>query len=175
MTAIERHIGPDGKIEAPNIGRDGPVPVVEPLPDIAGMVALDNDELIATLQRYGVFPSWQELRSDLSDYTRRLQRIPAGAPDYRERVEALMDAAGRRTLLGMARRTSERYATKEALDGDPNATLIRISEGDDHVCEQCEARAGIVGTLAEHEAMGGPGAASCLGGDYCRCQLMRFD
>jgi hypothetical protein len=173
--SVERYIGEDGKIRAPNMALAGPVPVVDPLPDIASMIALPDDELIRVLQRYGVTVTWEELRANMLDTVRAAMRIPAGAPDYRERMEYFLDSGSRRTLVGMARRASEQYATKEALDGDAGALLIRISEGDDHVCGPCEARAGIIGTLAEHEAMGAPGAASCDGGDYCRCQLVRID
>ena len=173
--SIERYIDEDGKIRAPNMALAGPVPVVDPLPDIASMIAMPDDELIRTLQRYGVTQPWSEMRAEMLSYVQRMARIPAGAPDYRERAEMLLDMGSRRTLVGMARRASEQYATKEALDGDAGALLIRISEGDDHVCGPCEARAGIIGTLAEHEAMGAPGAASCDGGDYCRCQLVRID
>lgn len=172
---VERYIDEDGKIRAPNMALAGPVPVVDPLPDIAGMIALSDEELIAVLQRYGVTTTWEELRANMLDTVRAAMRIPAGAPDYRERMEFLIDSGSRRTLVGMARRASEQYATREALDGDANAQLIRISEGDDHVCGPCEERAGMIGTLAEHEAMGAPGAASCDGGDYCRCQLVRID
>jgi hypothetical protein len=172
---IERYIGEDGKIRAPNMALAGPVPVVEPLPDIAAMIAMSDEELIRTLQRYGVEVTWADMQASAMAIASRAAMIPAGAPDYAERMGFFIDSESRRTLVGMARRTSEKYATMEALDGDANALLIRISEGDDHVCGPCEQRAGMIGTLAEHEAMGAPGAASCDGGDYCRCQLVRID
>lgn len=172
---IERYIGADGKIRAPNMGLAGQVPVVDPLPDIAAMIAMSDEELIRTLQRYGVEVSWADMQASAMAVAARAAAIPAGAPDYAERMGYFIDSESRRTLVGMARRASEKYATMEALGGDADAQLIRISEGDDHVCGPCEQRAGMIGTLAEHEAMGAPGAASCDGGDYCRCQLMRID
>lgn len=172
---IERYIGEDGKIKAPNMALAGPVPVVDPLPDIASMIAMADAELIRTLQRYGIEVSWEEIQASAMAIASKAAAIPAGAPDYAERMEFLIDSEARRTLVGMARRASEKYATMEALDGDASALLIRVSEGDDHVCGPCEQRAGMIGTLAEHEAMGAPGAASCDGGDYCRCQLIRID
>jgi hypothetical protein len=170
-----RFLDDDFKIRAPNMALEGQVPVVDPLPRIGEISNLEDDQLIALLQRYGVISSWEDLRAKMMATAGGAMSIPAGAPDYQERMEFLLDTGSRRTLVGMARRASERYATAEALGGDADAQLIRISEGDDHVCDSCQERAGAIGTLAEHEAIGAPGPASCHGVDLCRCQLVRID
>jgi len=173
---LERHIGKDGKIKAPNIGRMGPVPIVQPLPDIAGLVALDNDDLIAVLQRFGVVPSFDDLKIGAMDVAARLRRTPyVDAETWADRMGTEVERHARGRLLGLARRTVERYQTAEAVGGDPKVTLVRISEGDDHVCENCDALEGAEGTYEEHEAIGLPGAGSCLGEDKCRCRLLRVE
>ena len=171
---LSRHIGPDGKIIAPNIGRVGPVPVVEPLPDIASLSYLADEELFALLSRFDVLDDLDAQRILAEDVANRLMRIPGGTGEFEAQMDRLLESSARRVLVGMARRTQERWQTLEAIDGDFTAELIRVSEGDDHVCENCQALAGAIGTLADHESIGLPGTASCLGGDYCRCQLVRI-
>lgn len=171
---VARHLGPDGKIVAPNIGRAGPVPVIKPLPDIAAMHAMDDGDLWAFLVEMGVVDG-RAFAAGAEQIANRLMRVPPGTGDFDSLLDRMMESEGHRALVGMARRAKERWQTLEALDGDIAAELVRISEGDDHVCENCEALAGATGTLADHEAIGAPGAASCLGGDYCRCQIVRID
>ena len=61
------------------------------------------------------------------------------------------------------------------MDGDPNQLLVRIGEGDDDMCDVCAGLEGETGTIAYHESIGLPGAATCLGGDACRCDLVPYD
>lgn len=77
----------------------------------------------------------------------------------------------------MNRRVMREFAQIEALSGAnvEKQELIRISEGDDNVCDSCDAKGGEVGTMAYHASIGLPGAASCYGGDMCRCELVLID
>jgi len=160
------------KLIAPDIGRDGAVPVAMPLPELTDMVALSDAELLSLLERFGVTDPAQQMLEDTRRYVSRLSRIPPGSPAFATEVERLLSQDDRRGLLGMTRRVQERYTTLTALDGEEGREMIRISEGDTHVCEDCATLEGFIGTYEEHAAVGLPGAQSCRGGDYCRCQLV---
>jgi hypothetical protein len=160
------------RLVAPDIGRDGAVPVAMPLPKLAAMVSLSDSELLAVLERLGITDTTQQMLEDTRRYVARLTRIPPGSPAFASEVERLLSQDDRRGLVGITRRAQERYTTLQALDGSDSAMLIRISEGDTHVCEDCAMLEGYVGNYEEQAAIGLPGAQSCRGGDYCRCQLV---
>jgi hypothetical protein len=165
-------LGTDGKILAADIVLDGPVPVADPLPELADMLGMNNGDLLATMHRLNLLEPVVDLRADTAAYLARASRLGVGTAEFEAELERLLDVNSKRGLLGMVRRTQERYTTHMAVDGDVDKELIRISEGDTHVCDTCAELEGATGTYAEHEAIGLPGAQSCLGGDYCRCQLM---
>jgi hypothetical protein len=101
--------------------------------------------------------------------------LPPGSPRVKEELDKLYDGElSNRMLTNMARRASEQYTTMAALEGDPNAELVRIPEDfdDERICDRCADLAGETGTYAFHAGIGLPGAASCYGGDACRCTLV---
>jgi hypothetical protein len=110
--------------------------------------------------------------ADNMAYLSRMTRLGSDTPEFQAELERLMDQNTRRGLIGAVRRTQERYTTAMAVAGNEGQLLVRISEGDTHVCENCFDLEGATGTLAEHAAIGLPGSQSCRGGDYCRCQLV---
>jgi hypothetical protein len=169
---VAPRLGKDGKILAADIDFAGPVPVAEPLPELAAMLNMSDGDLLATMHRLNLLEPIVDLRADTASYLTRMSRLGVGTAEFEAELERLLDQNERRGLLGIVRRTQERYTTSMAVDGDSNKELIRISEGDTHVCDVCAELEGATGTYAEHEAIGLPGAQSCLGGDYCRCQLM---
>lgn len=168
-----------GRINSPVIEREGGIPTGVQLPTAASMVNMDDAELHALLQRYGVAKPWQEMSDDAAQYVARMQSRTTPAmteEEVNEEVARITTPISQRGLRGLARRTQERWTTMEALDavGDMSHELIRISEGDDAVCDSCLALAGSIGTIFEHEAIGLPGSQSCDGGDDCRCTLVLF-
>jgi len=163
------------KLIAPDIGRDGAVPMARPLPELAAMTSLSDGELLDLLHRFGVIDPPQQMIEDVRGYVSRLSRIPPGSPAFEAEVERLLAQNERRGLLGITRRSQERYTTLQALDGDEGKKMIRISEGDTHVCEDCARLEGFMGSYQEQASVGLPGAQSCRGGDYCRCQLIAID
>jgi hypothetical protein len=162
-----------GRILAAEINRDDVVPTPDPLPELASMLCLSKADLLDVLHRINAIDKPLDLRADTQRYLSRFPRLAADPERFAAEMDRLLDATNeRRALLGLARRTQERYTTIQAVDGNPAQELIRISEGDDHVCDECAALEGAIGTYEEHAAIGLPGAQSCLGGDYCRCQLV---
>ncbi|MCP4540168.1 MAG: hypothetical protein GY832_23770 [Chloroflexi bacterium] len=149
------------------------------MPTAASLTSQDPAELHAILQRLGVEKPWQEMSDDAAQYVARMQdRLTPAMTDKEINAEAARITApmSKRGLLGLARRTNERWTTMEALDavGDMSHELIRISEGDENTCDSCLALAGSTGTIFEHQEVGLPGSASCDGGDMCRCELVLF-
>ncbi len=168
-----------GKLTAPNIG-PGTVPEILPLPDLADMVNLSNAELQDLLARYGISEHWpglvaqvQRYNADFASMSTRLDPAAFAAAEAR-----LLDLAPRadgkpsQAMLGLARRTQERYTTLEAIDGNVEQDMIWISEGDDSVCSGCSEHAGEIKSYAEHMA-DPPGSQQC--GPRCRCQLIMID
>jgi hypothetical protein len=165
-------LGNDGKILAADIVLDSFVPVPDPLPELADMVTLDNQELLRTLHRINLIDSPSDLEADVASYLSRMSRLSVGTVEFQAELERLLNFNSRRALLGTVRRTQERYTTRMAVDGNEKQELIRISEGDESTCAVCANLEGAIGTYQEHEALGLPGAQTCIGGDYCRCQLV---
>lgn len=163
----------DKRIVAPDIERDGAIPVSAPLPALSDMLSLSNADLLETLHRFDVLDKPLDLEADVRRYLSRFPRLAADPQAFADELSRLLDSQNeRRALLGLTRRTQERYTTLMGVGGDQAQLLIRISEGDSAVCSECVALEGAIGTYAEHAAIGLPGAQTCLGGDYCRCQLV---
>lgn len=172
-----------GTFESPSIHRPGGiVPELYPLPDLSRLTNLSDADLWAVLQRHGVTQPWPELIAEAQRYNERWSKVPPGQwADEQARALIVPDAQstdilGRkmeRGLLGLARRTQERYTTMEALDGDVNAELGRVAELDSATCVGCDALAGSIGTYAFHVSQGLPGEQQC--GNNCRCQLIRVE
>jgi len=184
-----------GRLQSPLISRPGGEPRSFDLPPAADMLGMSDADLDALARRFGLQRPWTEMQGDAADYVRRMSdRLRGSEAEIAAEVQRItnpirtdengdpvLDAAGnpvpnRRAYISAARRATERWSTAEALSiaGDPNHELIRISEGDDSVCDSCASLGGTIGTLSDHEAAGMPGAASCDGGDQCRCSLVLF-
>jgi hypothetical protein len=163
-----------GQYESVEIGRSGPVPMAQPLPPLDDILALDVGDRIALLQRFGVEAAWSQYISDQAAYLARVSKIPPGSQAWQDEMARLSDIFSSRGSLQMSRRATEQYTTVSAMHDNPAEEFIRISEGDDRVCSECERLEGEVGTYDYHASLGLPGAASCLGGDQCRCTLLPY-
>ena len=172
-----------GRLQSPTIDRpNGAEPFGAQLPELADMVSLQDHELHELLDRFGVSGAWQDLRSQAMQYAADMGQFVSLDPDnLRREVERLIagnPATGysRRALLGMARETQRAFVLDSFAEEGPNQEFIRICENDESSCSRCPEYAGIIGTLGQHAADPGlPGAATCDGGFYCRCQLVILD
>jgi hypothetical protein len=136
---------------------------------------LSDAELHAIMTEFGIRVPFEQLITDAQTYVAQMSnRLIPGSPQFNAEVERITGPASRRGLLGMARRTQENASTLEILERSGTTELIRVLDSDENNCDNCIALAGEIGTLEYHQSIGMPGAASCLGGDYCRCQLMPF-
>ena len=165
-----------GRLRSPGIARpDGLVPVGVKLPSVNDLLDLSIPELVDVLQRYGIVASWADAKARAAKVIADLNGIPSG-PLFDARMRALT-TDNQLALVGQARRTMERYTTVQAMTGDENQEFIRLPEDYDEsrICDACYELAGTIGTMAQHEEVGLPGAASCLGGDLCRCTLVPIE
>ena len=145
------------------------------LPSVNDLLGLSESELVDLLQRYGVVASWADARARAAKVVADMHGIPSG-PLFEARLQSAIDT-GQRELIGQARRTMERYTTVQAMDGTETQEFVRMPEDYDEtrICDVCYELAGTIGTMAQHEEVGLPGSASCLGGDLCRCTLVPYE
>lgn len=160
------------RLDKPTIDWAGNVPTQFEFPELADLVSMDDAALSEILRRFGVTPSSLEMRASAAAYVSRMTGYAPNSDAWNKAVDALLDNESQRGLLSMCRSAMREFSILEAANGDLTTEFCRISEGDDHVCPQCQNLAGEEGTLAYHATIGMPGAASCDGGDMCRCQLV---
>jgi hypothetical protein len=158
--------------ESPGIERgvDGRPRAVR-LPSLAALAGLPPEVLLLLAQQYGITLPWSVVHAQSLGRAAEMATLPASI-QAAGRIIDRHAATNARSALGLARNAQRRYQQAAALDGaGENAQFIRISEGDEHVCDPCADLAGEIGTLEYHEEIGFPGAASCDGRDNCRCTL----
>jgi len=161
------------KLLAPSIQRyGGPVPQLDPFPSLVELGKLNVAQLGEILDRYGITEPWPQQRAAQVGYLSRISKIPSGTPQFEAELQRLLDFDSKQGLLMAARRANHEYA-KASFGRD--AKLIRICEDDDASCETCIRLGGTIGTVAEQEAIGWVGAASCDGGDRCRCEYAEYE
>jgi hypothetical protein len=144
------------------------------LPSLDGLKKLSLTELQNLLEYYGVQAPWGTLVTRNQDYVTRMTEYRPGSPQWQAAVDALLDRESKRGALSMNRRVAQTWSSLDSIDGNVNQEMIWLTEGvvDEDVCENCEANAGKIKTWAQWQVDGPPGAAVCLGGDYCRCDLI---
>ena len=142
--------------------------------EMKGMVQTPEGraELERMLDHFGIGNSLNYLKGAASDYVQRMTTLTGQA--FQDEVNNLISRESGRGLLGMSRRMHQQFAALRDIDGNVNQLMIRVTEGDDSMCENCEALGGEIRTYADW-AGDMPGSQSCLGGDNCRCTLHPVD
>lgn len=144
------------------------------LPDLKDIKNLSLKDLKDTLKHYGVTEAWESYEANAASYLARVSSIPPG-PLFDAELERILDVSSKRGALGMSRRAVQTWSTLEAIDGNVNQEMMWLNEDDDRTCEPCDQNGGEIHTYAEWVQIGLPGAQTCLGGDYCRCDLLVID
>jgi hypothetical protein len=162
-----------GRLNAPALDwSQGWPPQGVNFPEIRDLVNLSVAELNDLLSRFGILDSWPQARVSTAGYVQRMSQIPPGSQAFKDEINRLLDERSKRGALGLTRRAYSELSLVDALNDDPNTELIWIADGDERTCAPCAARGGDIGTIAYHSEKGLPGNAVCLGGAYCRCQLV---
>lgn len=144
------------------------VPEQARLPSLEAMGDLSVGQLSKVLDAYGVTDPWDSMRVDAMSYLNRMN-VPLHRMDAA--VEGLLNHE-RKAQLMLARRVSERWATMNSLEGDYSQTMAWITVGDDAMCDPCDDNGGLEMPYTEWLQYGLPGAQTCDGADYCRCELV---
>ncbi len=150
-----------------------PSPLTPTSPFFKVVKKMSDAELLAYLEETGIVAPWNTLQMQAAEYVQRMTEYPPGSAQFKAAVNNLISTESRRGVLGMTRRAAQRFTTLNDAGGDKNAEFIWVTEGDSVSCDPCISNAAQIKTLAEWEADGLPGAATCDGGDYCRCDLLR--
>jgi hypothetical protein len=172
-------VAEDGRQYGPYITRAGGtirsanVPRIEELQNFTSTDPDDVAQLHGLLRRFD--RDTEQVRIDAQKRFLERFNITPDDPRWEGEMQRLGDAQGGRALLAEARRTSEKFESIVAIDGNPNQTVIRIAEGPDP-CELCLDETGTEGTYADLAARGLlPGGNSCLGGDLCLCVVVPIE
>lgn len=150
-------------------------PTVSGIPSLDNMKDLTTSGLAQVLKNYNVFGPWGTFIAESRAYVSRMTTYAPGSKAFDKAAEQLVDSTSKRGLLGMARRASENWSTLEAIKGNENQELMWVCLDSDSSCENCLEKDGQIYTYLEWQVIGPPGAATCLGGNYCRCSLIRVD
>jgi hypothetical protein len=139
------------QLKSPVIDWDNVAPEQAKLPEIADMLSMPDNQLRATLQRFGIVESWPQMRAAAAAYVQRMSNIPVGSPAFKAEIERLVSSETKRGLLSMARRAYREYSAVYAMDGNPDTVFVRVPEGDDSTCDRCIGLGGEEGTMAYHK------------------------
>lgn len=142
------------------------------LPSLDELGNLSLRELQELLEFYGIQAPWGTLVTRAGEYVTRMTELRPNSPEWFAERDRLLDRESRRGALSLNRRIAQTWSSLDSIDGNINQEMIWLTEGDDHVCVNCEANKGEIKTWAEWQRSGPPGAAVCLGGDQCRCDLI---
>ena len=164
----------DGKLESPTISW-GDAPEQFQFPSMPDLLNASDSDLLSYLQRWGMVDTMAQRKSKAAAMVADLARRPKEAG--KRRFKATVQGTMRRELLQDNRRMMREFIMLDTVNGVDikKQKFVRMGENDDSTCEGCDPLIGFEGTLAEHEAQGMPGAASCYGGDACRCTLLQVD
>lgn len=170
--------GTKDRLAGPQIIRpDGVVPYQVALPDVTLLKDIkDLSKLKGILDRYGVSQPWAGLELETAKYVQRISERTWTPDALKAEVESLVNSEATKGNRMMAKSIYQQASLREMMDGDDPSTVefMRMGEGDPNQCDSCARLAGMVGTLAEHEAWGLWGGDSCDGGKECRCFPMRI-
>ena len=140
--------------------------------DLKALSAMTDAELLAAMEEAGMIAPWGALQMQAAESVMRMTELPPGSPAFTAAVNGIISKEARKGLVGMTRRATQQFTTLNDMAGDTNKEFIWIVEGDDSTCAPCMVNAAMIKTYAEWEASGLPGAATCDGGDFCRCDLL---
>ena len=162
-----RYLDSGGLLQAPNLERWGtPVPTLGPMPSITEMTSMSVEQLGEVLDKFGIIEPWAQQRAAMVGYPSRVANYPPGSPQFKSELDKLLDTSTKRGALMAARRAYTEYSARSFEAG---VVVVRVCEDDPASCDTCVKLGGYEGTMEQQRGVGMVGAASCQGGDNCRC------
>ncbi len=145
------------------------------LPKLENLLDKSPDELIRTLNRFGIDPDLKAIESRANRAFGKLEQIIAEGVEPTEALWASIEKAHVREM-----EQSLRLMTKQAIRlyridklAKQTGKLMWVAvEAGEHSCPSCEPRHGQVKTLAQWQAAGLPGSAALICNGECKCNLI---
>lgn len=155
---------PKPKLKGPGPGR---------LPDLSRLVDKSPEQLVSTLERFGLEPNVREIEKRARRaYETQLQAAieELGEPD--KHTWAAIDSQIERELIGVLRQQTKQaiHSYRKMRLEDVAQYFVWIAVGDGS-CPSCEERHGRRKTMRQWEQVGEPGSAVLICRKECRCSL----
>jgi hypothetical protein len=177
-----RHVDSKGRVVSPNIisPDDALQPIAEVMPNASQMRRMSKGQLWRRLRQHKIFRPWDDYVEGQAQYLERMTKLRPGSEQFEDELNGITDLSSRKNLRMMTKTVSRRFNTAEAIGGDLDQLLIRVTDteivnGQPTTCGPCFELAGATGNYAFHVGIGLPGVDSCDGGDECNCELVPIE
>lgn len=142
------------------------------LPELQNLLEKTPDELIETLQRFGIDPDIKAIDRRANRAFQRLDHIVDEGVEPDEATWASIEAQHvkemQATLRQMAKSAVRLYQQDKFKPEQKLAWITRMA----NVCPSCEPRHGVVKTLRQWQSAGLPGSGALICSVECRCVLV---
>lgn len=142
------------------------------LPALENLLKKTPEQLVSTLERFGVDPDVDGLASRSERSWMRLERLAREGIEPDEAMWEQLDKSAERDMTQNLRKMTKSAIRTYRQSKLPNDKLMWLTVGDEKVCKSCEPRHGKVKTRKQWQASGMPGSANLVCTDECRCQLI---
>lgn len=141
-------------------------------PNLRGV---SDTELYRELRSIGAIRPFDDHITDSVSYVTRMTDYPSGSPQFKAAVNDLIDSSSKRGVSSMNQRSVARLIMFSEAEGDVDTLMMWMLDASASHCDFCPPNAGVVQSLEAWLSQGLPGAATCEGGDRCKCLLVRAD
>lgn len=147
------------------------------LPEVQNLIRKTPEELIYTLNRFGIQPDIKAIDRRARKAFHRLENIidEGVEPDEAtwKSIETMHEREMEGTLRQMAKNSIRLYQQNK-IAGEADK-FMWVTRGDEAVCPSCEPRHGEIKTMAQWRVLGLPGSGALICSAECRCQLVPAD
>jgi len=147
------------------------------LPSPQNLINQTPQDLIRTLNRFGIDPDLQAIDRRARAAYRRLETIIAQGlePDQAtwDSLASQHEREMQQTLRQMVKASIRNY--KNARMAGEAKQFMWVTSGRTNVCPSCEPRHGNIRTMAQWKSLGLPGSGNLICAEECNCQLVPAD
>jgi hypothetical protein len=142
------------------------------LPELQNLINKSPEELMETLQRFGIEPDLKAIDRRASRAFQKLEAIIDEGIEPDEAVWQSIEASHQKEMEGSLRQMTKQairlYQQDKFRASEKLIWITRMT----NVCPSCKPRHGKVKTYAQWRAEGLPGSAGLLCSSECRCVLV---
>lgn len=143
------------------------------LPDVDKLINKTPEQLVKTLNRFGINPDLDGIASRGKRAFASIERMldEGIMPDEAmwERLASQHVREMTQNLRKMVKSSIRNYRQDKL---GKKGKFIWITSGGANVCPSCEPRHGKIKTMAQWQALGLPGSQALVCNDECQCQLL---